>query len=54
MIILSQLDLASMMELEWTLINYFIDTHIKNKFQFMMLLYMLKYECGFVVSISKI
>ena len=33
--------------LEWALINYFIDTHIKNDFQFMMLPYMLKYECGF-------
>ena len=33
--------------LEWALINYFIDTHVKNGFQFMMLPYMLKYECGF-------
>lgn len=33
--------------LEWALINYFIDTHMKNGFQFMMLPYMLKYECGF-------
>ena len=33
--------------LEWALINYFIDTHIKNGFQFMMVPYMLKYECGF-------
>ena len=33
--------------LECALINYFIDTHIKNGFQFMMLPYMLKYECGF-------
>ena len=33
--------------LEWALINYFIDTHIKNGFQFMLLPYMLKYECGF-------
>lgn len=33
--------------LEWALINYFIDTHIKNGFQFMMLPYMLKQECGF-------
>lgn len=33
--------------LEWALINYFIDTHIKNGYQFMMLPYMLKYECGF-------
>ena len=33
--------------LEWALINYFIDTHIKNGFQFMMIPYMLNYECGF-------
>ena len=33
--------------LEWALINYFIDTHIKNGFQFVMLPYMLKYDCGF-------
>ena len=33
--------------LEWALINYFIDTHIKNGFQFMMVPYMLKSECGF-------
>lgn len=33
--------------LEWALINYFIDTHLKNGFQFMMVPYMLNYECGF-------
>ena len=33
--------------LEWALINYFIETHIKNGFQFMMIPYMLKNECGF-------
>ena len=33
--------------LEWALINYFIDTHIKNGFEFMMVPYMLNYECGF-------
>lgn len=33
--------------LEWALINYFIDTHIKNGFQFMMVPYMLKNECGY-------
>jgi len=33
--------------LEWALINYFIDTHIKNGFEFLMLPYMLNYECGF-------
>lgn len=33
--------------LEWALINYFIDTHIKNGFQFIMVPYMLKNDCGF-------
>ncbi len=33
--------------LEWALINYFIDTHVKNGYQFMMVPYMLRYECGF-------
>lgn len=33
--------------LEWALINYFIDTHVKNGFEFMMVPYMLNYECGF-------
>ena len=33
--------------LEWALINYFIDTHIKNGYQFMMVPYMLKNSCGF-------
>ena len=33
--------------LEWALINYFIDTHIKNGFKFMMVPYMLKNECGY-------
>ena len=33
--------------LEWALINYFIDTHLKNGFQFMMIPYMLRHECGF-------
>ena len=33
--------------LEWALINYFIDTHIKNGYQFMMVPYMLKNECGY-------
>ena len=33
--------------LEWALVNYFIDTHIKNGFEFMMVPYMLNYECGF-------
>ena len=33
--------------LEWALINYFVDTHIKNGYTFTMLPYVLNYECGF-------
>ena len=33
--------------LEWALINYFIDTHIKNGYTFTMLPYVLNYECGY-------
>ena len=33
--------------LEWALINYFIDTHLKNGYEFTMLPYMLNYECGY-------
>lgn len=33
--------------LEWALINYFIDTHIKNGYEFMTVPYMLKNSCGF-------
>lgn len=33
--------------LEWALVNYFIDTHIKDGYQFMMVPYLLKSECGF-------
>lgn len=32
--------------LEWALINYFIDTHIANGFQLMLVPHMLSYECG--------
>ena len=32
---------------EWALINFFIDKHIKDGYQFMMLPYLLNYECGF-------
>ena len=34
-------------KLEWALINYFIDTHIKNGYEFLMIPYMLKNECGY-------
>lgn len=33
--------------LEWALINYFIDTHIKDGYNFMMVPYLLNYDCGF-------
>ena len=33
--------------LEWALINYFIDFHLANGYQFMLLPHMLNYECGF-------
>ncbi len=32
--------------LEWALLNYFIDTHISNGFEFMLVPHMLGYECG--------
>lgn len=32
--------------LEWALLNYFIDTHIKDGYTFMLPPYMLNYECG--------
>ncbi len=33
--------------LEWALINFFIDYHINNGFEFMMVPYMLNNECGY-------
>lgn len=33
--------------LEWALVNYFIDTHIKDGYKFMMVPYLLNYDCGF-------
>ena len=32
--------------LEWALLNYFIDTHIANGYEFMLVPHMLSYECG--------
>ncbi len=32
--------------LEWALLNFFIDEHIKDGFEFMLLPHMLSYECG--------
>ncbi|XOQ43132.1 MAG: Serine--tRNA ligase 2 [Clostridium sp.] len=36
--------------LEWALINFFIDEHIRDGYQFMLLPHMLKYECGYVAG----
>ena len=33
--------------LEWALVNYFIDMHIKDGYKFMMVPYLLNYDCGF-------
>ena len=33
-------------QLEWALLNYFIDTHIADGYEFIMVPYMLEYECG--------
>ena len=32
--------------LEWALLNFFIDTHLKNGFELMLVPHMLSYECG--------
>ncbi|MCL2079116.1 MAG: serine--tRNA ligase [Oscillospiraceae bacterium] len=32
--------------LEWALLNYFIDTHISDGYKFIMVPYILEYECG--------
>jgi seryl-tRNA synthetase len=36
--------------LEWALINYFIDFHIKNNYEFLMLPYILGEECGYTAG----
>ncbi len=33
-------------QLEWALLNYFIDNHIKDGWQFMLVPHMLNYQCG--------
>lgn len=37
-------------QLEWALLNYFIDTHLKDNYRFMMLPLMLNYNCGYVAG----
>lgn len=34
-------------QLEWALLNFFIDEHVKDGYTFMLLPHMLNYECGF-------
>ncbi len=36
--------------LEWALLNYFIDFHIGNGYEFMLVPHMLEYECGFTAG----
>lgn len=36
--------------LEWALINFFIDEHIRDGYQLMLVPHMLKYECGYVAG----
>lgn len=37
-------------QLEWALLNYFIETHLKDNYKFMMLPLMLNYNCGYVAG----
>ena len=37
-------------QLEWALLNYFINEHLKDKWQFMLVPHMLKYECGYAAG----
>ena len=36
--------------LEWALLNYFIDTHLSNGFELVLVPHMLGYECGFTAG----
>ena len=36
--------------LEWAILNYFIDFHIGNGYEFMLVPHMLEYECGFTAG----
>ncbi len=36
--------------LEWALLNYFIDTHLSDGYEMVMIPHMLGYECGFVAG----
>ncbi|MCL2408571.1 MAG: serine--tRNA ligase [Oscillospiraceae bacterium] len=37
-------------QLEWALLSYFIDTHIADGYEFLLVPHMLEYECGFTAG----
>lgn len=37
-------------QLEWALLNYFVNEHIKDDWEFMLVPHMLNYECGYVAG----
>ena len=37
-------------QLEWALVNYFINSHLADKWQFMLVPHMLNYECGYTAG----
>ena len=37
-------------QLEWALINYFIDSHLQDNWEFMLVPHMLNYECGYTAG----
>ena len=37
-------------QLEWALLNYFINSHLEDKWQFMLVPHMLKQECGYTAG----
>lgn len=37
-------------QLEWSLVNYFINSHLADKWQFMLVPHMLNYECGYTAG----
>ncbi|MCL2402480.1 MAG: serine--tRNA ligase, partial [Oscillospiraceae bacterium] len=37
-------------QLEWALLNYFIDTHLADGYEFLLVPHMLEYECGFTAG----
>ena len=37
-------------QLEWALLNYFVNSHLEDKWQFMLVPHMLKHECGYTAG----